>query len=388
MKHINNKMHLLKPGMLHKYLEISSNPDILSLTIGEPDFPTPYHIREAGIKAIEDGKTFYTPSKGLLSLRKEIANFYERSYHLTYDPTSEILTTIGASEGIELALRTLLNEDDEVIVVGPAYLSYEPLILMAGAKVIEVQTSSQDGFKLKADILKDNITDKTRIIVLNYPNNPTGAIMTLDDYIELEKVLVDKEIYVISDEIYSELNYTGLPHASMAQIPSMKEKTIVLNGFSKAYSMTGWRLGYILAHKDLIDLFVKYHQNAILCPPTISQFAGIEALKNGDSDIEHMRSQYDMRRRYAVDKLNSMGLTVSNPDGAFYLFTNVKEKTGLDSETFCEQLLESQKVAVIPGIGFGETGRDFIRFSYCYSLEHIKEALEKIEVFLKQLAND
>lgn len=375
-------MHLLKPGMLHKYLEISSNPDILSLSIGEPDFQTPYHIKEAAIQAIHEGKTFYTPSKGLLTLRKEISHFYERKYQMSYDPQTEILTTIGASEGIELAIRTLSNDGDEIIVVGPAYLSYEPLVLMAGATLVTVATKAEDGFKLKAYDLKKVITDKTRMLILNYPNNPTGAIMTLDDYKALEEVLIDKDIYIVSDEIYSELNYTGL-HASIAQLPSMKEKTIVLNGFSKSYSMTGWRLGYILAHKELIDTFVKYHQNAILCPPTISQFAGIEALKNGDSDIDHMREEYAMRRRYALDKLNSMGLTCANPQGAFYLFANVYEKTGLTSEAFCDQLLESQKVAVIPGIAFGESGKHFIRFSYCYSLEHIKEALKRMEDFLK-----
>lgn len=381
----NKRMQLIKPGMLHKFLEISSNPDILSLSIGEPDFATPYHIRQAGIDAIEAGKTFYTPSKGLLGLRKEIANFYSRKYSLSYDPATEILTTIGASEGIEMALRCLLNEGDEVIVVGPAYLSYEPLILMAGAQLVTVNTTAETKFRLTASALKEKLTDKTKIIVLNYPNNPTGAIMTLADYEDLAEVLVDKDIYIISDEIYSELNYTNEPHASLAQIDAMKEKTIVLNGFSKAYSMTGWRLGYMLATKELIDLFVKYHQNAILCPPTISQFAGIEALKNGDEDIENMRNEYDMRRRYAVDKLNAMGLTVSNPDGAFYLFVDVKTKTGLSSEEFCNQLLETQKVALIPGIGFGEAGEGFIRFSYCYSLEHIKEAIRRLELFITEL---
>lgn len=381
----NKRMQLIKPGMLHKFLEISSNPDILSLSIGEPDFATPYHIRQAGIDAIEAGKTFYTPSKGLLGLRKEIANFYSRKYNLSYDPATEILTTIGASEGIEMALRCLLNEGDEVIVVGPAYLSYEPLILMAGAQLVTVNTTAETKFRLTASALKEKLTDKTKIIVLNYPNNPTGAIMTLADYQDLAEVLVDKDIYIISDEIYSELNYTNEPHASLAQIETMKEKTIVLNGFSKAYSMTGWRLGYMLATKELIDLFVKYHQNAILCPPTVSQFAGIEALKNGDEDIDNMRNEYDMRRRYAVDKLNAMGLTVSNPDGAFYLFVDVKTKTGLSSEEFCNQLLETQKVALIPGIGFGEAGEGFIRFSYCYSLEHIKEAIRRLELFIQKL---
>jgi aminotransferase len=380
---INTNMLKLKEGMLHKYLDLASDPNILSLSIGEPDFATPYHIRQAAIDAIEQGKTFYTPAKGLLSLRKEISDFYQRKYQLSYDPSTEIMSTVGASEAIELAIRTLLNPGDEVIVVNPAYLSYEPLILMAGGTLVTVDTYETDGFKLKAENLKAKLSLKTRLIILNYPNNPTGAIMTLQDYIELSQVLKDFTGHIISDEIYSELNYTK-NHASLAHIEGFKEKVIILNGFSKTYSMTGWRLGYILATKELIDLFVKYHQNAILCPPTLSQFAGIEALKHGDEDIEHMREEYDSRRRYALDKLNGLGLTCPNPQGAFYLFANVKKRTSLNSTEFCDQLLESQKVAVIPGIAFGPLGDDYIRFSYCYSLEHIKEALERIEKFVSK----
>lgn len=382
MVSINQNMLKLKEGMLHKYLDLASNPKILSLSIGEPDFATPYHIRQAAIDAIEQGKTFYTPAKGLLGLRKEIADFYERKYHLSYDPTTEIMTTVGASEAIEVAIRTLLNPGDEVILVTPAYLSYEPLILMAGGTVVTVDTYEKDGFKLTAEALKSKLSHKTRLIILNYPNNPTGAIMTHEDYLALSEVLKDKDIHIISDEIYSELNYTK-KHASLAHIDALKDKVIVLNGFSKTYSMTGWRLGYILASKELIDLFVKYHQNAILCPPTISQFAGLEALKHGDEDIEMMREEYDSRRRYALDKLNAMGLTCPNPQGAFYLFANVKEKTGMSSTEFCDALLREKSVAVIPGIAFGPAGNDYIRFSYCYSLEHIKEALERIQSFIQ-----
>lgn len=378
---INEKIHLLKPSALHKYLDLASRSDILSLSIGEPDFPTPYHIRQAAIEAIEQGKTFYTPSKGLLNLRKEISDFYSRKYHLDYDPNTQVMVTVGASEAIEVALLSLLNPGNEVIVVAPAYLSYEPLILMAGGTVVSVETLEEDEFRLKPERLKAKLTPKTRLILLNYPNNPTGAIMTSEDYHALAEVLKDWDGHIISDEIYSELTY-GKSHASLAQISGMKEKTIILNGFSKTYSMTGWRLGYILATPELIDLFVKYHQNAVLCPPTISQFAGIEALKNGDDDIITMKEEYDMRRRYALDRLNSMGLSCPNPQGAFYLFVNVKDKTGLSSEAFCDQLLESKKVAVIPGSAFGPAGEGYIRFSYCYSLAHIKEALDKIEAFV------
>jgi len=384
VKHLNQSMLLLKPGMLHKYLELASNPEILSLSIGEPDFQTPYHIRQAAIETIEQGKTFYTPAKGLLGLRKEIASFYDRKYGLSYDPNTQIMATIGASEAIELSLRTLLNEGDEVIIIGPAYLSYEPLILMTGAHVVTVDTYEQDAFKLCGKALEAKITDKTRLIVLNYPNNPTGAIMTHEDYADIARVLKDKDIMVISDEIYSELNYTKT-HASLAHQPGMKDKVIILNGFSKTYAMTGWRLGYILATQELIELFVKYHQNAILCPPTISQFAGLEALKNGDEDIEMMRDEYDMRRRLALDKLNSLGLTCPNPEGAFYLFMNVKKRTGLGSEAFCEALLKEKKVALIPGNAFGPSGEGYVRFSYCYSLAHIKEALVRIESFIQSI---
>lgn len=385
MTHINQNMTKLKEGMLHKYLELSGNPDILSLSIGEPDFLTPYHIRQAAMDIIEKGKTCYTPAKGMLALREEISQYYQRKYNLNYDAKTEVMVTVGASEGIELAIRTLLNPGDEVILVAPAYLSYEPLVLMAGGQIVFVETEAKDGFKLTADKLQSKLTDKTRLIILNYPNNPTGAIMTHDDYAELVPLLKDKDLYIISDEIYSELNYT-LSHASVAHHPEIKDKVIILNGFSKTYAMTGWRLGYLLAPSELINVFIKYHQNVILCPPTISQYAGIEALKNGDEDIEMMRKEYDVRRRYALEKLNQIGLHCPNPQGAFYLFANVKDRTGLSSTEFCDALLQQQQVAVIPGIAFGPAGQDFIRFSYCYSLEHIKEALNRIERFVDSLA--
>lgn len=368
--------------MLTKYLDLASDPSVLSLSIGEPDFQTPYHIRQAGIEAIEQGKTFYTPSKGLLSLRKEIADFYQRKYGLSYDPASEIIVTIGASEAIEVALMTLLNPGDEVILVSPSYLSYEPLVIMCGGTVVNVETRECEGFKLTAEALKAKLTDKTRLIILNYPNNPTGSIMTSSDYAEIADVIRGKDIHVLSDEIYSELNYTKV-HASLAQVDGMRDQVVVINGFSKTYAMTGWRLGYICASSEMTAYLAKHHQNAVMTAPTISQFAAIEALRNGDEDIERMRDEYDMRRRYIVERLNAIGLSCTEPKGAFYVFANI-QKTGYTSEAFCDALLESKKVALIPGNAFGKSGEGYIRLSYCYSLAHIMDALKRLEDFLQE----
>lgn len=378
---VNQRVHLLPKSMLTKYLDLASDPSVLSLSIGEPDFQTPYHIRQAGIEAIEQGKTFYTPSKGLLSLRKEIADFYQRKYGLSYDPASEIIVTIGASEAIEVALMTLLNPKDEVILVSPSYLSYEPLVIMCGGTVVNVETRECEGFKLTAEALKAKLSDKTRLIILNYPNNPTGSIMTLSDYAEIAEVIRGKDIHVLSDEIYSELNYTKV-HASLAQIEGMRDQVVVINGFSKTFAMTGWRLGYICANAEMTAYLAKHHQNAVMTAPTISQFAAIEALRNGDEDIERMRDEYDMRRRYIVQRLNAIGLSCYEPQGAFYVFANI-QKTGYSSEEFCDALLENKRVALIPGNAFGKSGEGYIRLSYCYSLAHIMDALNKLEDFLK-----
>lgn len=380
---VNKYLNTIPDAIITKYLELGSNPDVISLGIGEPDFSTPYHIREAAIEALSLGKTFYTPAKGLLGLRKEIASTMSRKYKLNYDPTSEILVTIGASEAIEVALITLLNVGDEVIVVSPSYLSYEPIVKMCGGTVVNVETKEEDGFKLTKEALFEKLSDKTRLVLLNYPNNPTGAIMSKSEIAEIASVLKDRDLHVISDEIYSELSYSKT-HYSIASCEGMFEKTLVINGFSKTYAMTGWRLGYVCASKEVIDILSKYHQYAILCAPTISQFAGIEALKNGDDSIVYMRDEYDMRRRYVVERLNSMGLSTSNPMGAFYVFINI-QSTQLSSTEFCDLLLEKKKVVLIPGHAFGKSGEGFVRLSYSYSIQHIKEGLDRIESLIQEL---
>ena len=388
MKPLKTNHHLaaIPPAILTKYLDLTTNPEVISLSVGEPDFATPYHIREAAIEAITQGKTFYTPSKGFLSLRKEISAVMERKYDLSYDPATEVLVTIGASEAIEVALITLLNEGDEVIVVSPSYISYEPIITMFGGKIVNIETLESEGFRLTPEALKAKLSAQTRLVILNYPNNPSGAIMNREDLEAIADVLRDTEVHILSDEIYSELTYHGT-HVSLASLPGMREKTLVINGFSKAYAMTGWRLGYVCAPKEIIDALTKYHQYAVLCAPTISQFAGIEALKNGDDDIVHMREEYDMRRRYVVKRLNDMGLSTANPLGAFYVFVNIKN-TGLSSIEFCDALLDSKKVALIPGTAFGVSGNGYVRLSYSYSINHIQEALLRIEDFLKELKID
>lgn len=387
MKPLKTNHHLaaIPPAILTKYLDLTTNPEVISLSVGEPDFATPYHIREAAIEAISQGKTFYTPSKGFLSLRKEISAVMERKYDLSYDPATEVLVTIGASEAIEVALITLLNEGDEVIVVSPSYISYEPIITMFGGKIVNIETLESEGFRLTPSALKAKLSDKTRLVILNYPNNPSGAIMNREDLEAIADVLRDTDVHILSDEIYSELTYQGR-HVSLASLSGMREKTLVVNGFSKAYAMTGWRLGYVCAPKDIIDALTKYHQYAVLCAPTISQFAGIEALKNGDEDIVHMREEYDMRRRFVVKRLNDMGLSTANPLGAFYVFVNVKS-TGMGSVEFCDALLDSKKVALIPGTAFGISGEGYVRLSYSYSINHIQEALSRIEAFLIELKN-
>jgi aminotransferase len=381
--HFNKRLSQIPEGVLHKYLDLATDPTILSLSVGEPDFPTPFHIRQAAIDAIQAGKTFYTPSKGLLSLRKEIASVLSRKHQLDYDPATEIIVTIGASEALEASFVALLNPGDEVILITPAYITYEPIVIMAGATPVPVVTSASNGFKLTPEALSAAITDKTRVLVLNYPSNPTGGVMTHQDYEAIATILRDKDIAVISDEIYSELTY-GIKHASIAQCEGMKEKTILINGFSKAYAMTGWRLGYVCSTPEIIKNISTYHSNAMLCPQTISQFAGIEALKNGDEDIHHMRDEYDMRRRFVIDRLNKMGLPCATPLGAFYAFPDIRS-SGLSSMDFCSALLQSKKVAVIPGNAFGKAGEGYVRFSYSYSLAHIQEALDRLEAFMSEL---
>lgn len=382
----NHHLKNVKPSVVGKFLEIANEyKEIISLSVGEPDFQTPWHIRQAGIAALEQGKTFYSPVRGLLALRQEIADYMQRRFDVSYQPKTEILVTVGSSEAIEMVYRTLLNPGDEVLIVQPSYLVYEPMVYMAGAVPVIIETFEEDGFRLKPEQLKEKITDKTRLLILPYPCNPTGAIMEKEDLEAIAEVIRTTDMLVLSDEIYAELNYTDTSHVSIASIEGMRQRTIVTSGFSKAFAMTGWRIGYACAPESIITAMTKYHQYAIMCAPTVSQFAGIEALINGASDIETMRSEYNMRRRYLVDRLNKMGLSCYQPQGAFYVFPNIRS-TGLTSEEFCERLLKQKQVAVIPGNAFGDCGEGFIRISYSFSLKHIMEAMNRLEEFLKELS--
>lgn len=382
----NQHLKNVKPSVVGKFLEIANEyKEIISLSVGEPDFQTPWHIRQAGIAALEQGKTFYSPVRGLLALREQISEYMMRRFTVQYHPKTEILVTVGSSEAIEMVYRTLLNPGDEVLIVQPSYLVYEPMVYMAGAVPIIIETFEKDGFRLKPEQLKEKITDKTRLLILPYPCNPTGAIMEREDLEAIAEVIRTTDMLVLSDEIYAELNYSDISHVSIAQIEGMRERTIVTSGFSKAFAMTGWRIGYACAPQEIISAMTKYHQYAIMCAPTVSQFAGIEALVNGAGDIETMRSEYNMRRRYIVDRLNKMGLSCYEPQGAFYVFPNIRP-TGLSSEEFCELLLKKKQVAVIPGNAFGDCGEGFIRISYSFSLKHIIEAMNRLEEFLKELS--
>ncbi|MBE7029023.1 MAG: aminotransferase class I/II-fold pyridoxal phosphate-dependent enzyme [Clostridia bacterium] len=357
--------------------------DAISLGVGEPDFVTPWHIRNAGIESLKDGHTYYTSNWGLIELREEISKFYDRKYGLKFNPKDEVFVTVGGSEAVDAAIRALVEVGDEVLIPEPSFVCYKPCVNLIGGIPVPIVTTQEDNFKLTPENLISKITPKTKLLILSYPNNPTGAIMTKEDLEKIVDVIKDKDIMVISDEIYSELTY-GKKHASIAQFPEMKDKTIIINGFSKAYAMTGWRLGYALGHKDIISAMIKIHQYAIMSSPTTSQYAAIEALKNGDSDIEMMKNEYDIRRRVLVDGLNKIGLECFEPLGAFYVFPSIKS-TGLTSEKFCEELLKREKLAVIPGSAFGESGEGFVRISYAYSLEKIKKALIKIESFVNSL---
>lgn len=384
---VNHYLEQVKPSGIRKFFDIANEmEDVISLSIGEPDFQTPWHIRQVGIDAAEKGKTWYSPSKGFIALRTEIAAYLNR-FDLTYSPEKEILVTVGASEGIDMAMRTLLNIGDEVLIVQPSFVCYEPMVQMSGAIPVIIETFAKDKFKLTAELLREKITPKTRMLVLPFPSNPTGAIMNREELEKIAEVIRETDMLVLSDEIYCELNYSTTPHVSIASLPGMRERTIVVNGFSKSYAMTGWRIGYVAAIPEMIDVMTKLHQFAVMCAPTLSQFAAIEALKNGQADIDYMRSEYDMRRRYIVDRLNSMGLDCFEPEGAFYAFPCIRS-TGLTSEQFSEKLIFAKHVAVVPGNAFGDCAEGFIRISYSYSLKHITEALNRIEEFLKELKQE
>ncbi len=381
---LNKKVTGIKPSGIRKFFDVVSEiPGAISLGVGEPDFDTPWHIREEGIYALERGKTFYTSNAGLIELREEISAYLARRYDLHYDPKKETLVTIGGSEAIDGALRAMIDEGDEVLVPEPSYVSYVPCITLADGVPVIIDLKEENRFKLTKQELLDAITPKTKILIMPFPNNPTGGIMTREDLEDIAEVVREKDLFVISDEIYSELTY-GREHVSIASLPGMRERTIVINGFSKSYAMTGWRLGYACGPENIIKQMTKIHQFAIMCAPTTSQCAAIEALRNGDADVEKMREAYDERRRYLVARLNAMGLHTFEPEGAFYVFPCVKG-FGLTSDEFATKLLMEQKVAVVPGTAFGNSGEGFLRISYAYSLENLKTALDRIEIFVKGL---
>ncbi len=382
---LNKNITEVKPSGIRKFFDIAAEmKNVISLSVGEPDFSTPWHVREEGIKSLQDGKTWYSPNRGFTELRTEICKYFKRKFNVNYDQASEVLVTVGGSEAIDLCIRTIISSGDEVLIPQPSFVCYEPMTIMANGKPVIIETKIENSFRLTAEELESHITDKTKLLILPFPNNPTGAVMRKEHLEEIAEIVKKHNIIVLSDEIYSELTYGGEQHISIASIDGMRERTIVVNGFSKSYAMTGWRLGYALGPKPLIDAMTKLHQFAIMSAPTTAQYAAIEALKNGDSDIDKMREQYDIRRRFIVDNFRSMGLDCFEPEGAFYIFPCIKS-TGLTSDEFCTQLIKTHQVAVVPGSAFGDCGEGFIRVSYSYSLKHITEALRRIKLFVDEL---
>ncbi len=382
---LNRSVLNLKPSGIRRFFDIANEMDgVISLSIGEPDFNTPWHVRQEGIRSLEDGKTWYSPNRGFLELRQEIGRFVKMHYQLDYDPKTQILVTVGGSEAIDLCLRCLVNPGEEVLIPEPSFVCYTPLTSMAGGIPVPIETKQEDRFRLTPQSLREKVTPKTKLLILPYPNNPTGAVMHRADLEAVARVVKECGLFVVSDEIYSELTYGDTRHVSIASIEGMKERTIVINGFSKTFAMTGWRLGYAAGPKEIVGQMTKLHQYGIMSAPTTAQYAAIEALKNGEGDIAEMRSQYDARRRLMVSEFNAMGLTCFEPEGAFYVFPCIKS-TGLSSEEFCKQLLYSEHVAVIPGSAFGDCGEGFVRVSYSYSIKHIAEALSRIRRFLTTL---
>lgn len=374
----------IKPSGIRKFFDlVSEMKDAISLGVGEPDFDTPWHIRDEGIYSLERGRTFYTSNAGLKELKEEIANYLRRRVHVDYDDRHEILVTVGGSEAIDMAMRVMLNPGEEVLIPQPSYVSYEPCTIMAGGKPVIIELKAENEFRLTPEELLEHITDKTKLLVLPFPNNPTGAIMEQKDLEAIAKVIIEKDLYVLSDEIYSELTYKE-DHVSIASIPDMQERTILINGFSKAYAMTGWRLGYACGPRKIIEQMTKLHQYAIMCAPTTSQYAAVEALRNGDDDVAMMREAYNQRRRYLVHAFKEMGLECFEPFGAFYAFPCIKE-FGMTSDEFATRFLQEEKVAVVPGTAFGACGEGFLRISYAYSLEALKEALDRMEHFVQKL---
>lgn len=384
---LSEKIVTIKPSGIRKFFDIVSEmDDAISLGVGEPDFDTPWHIRDEGIYSLEKGRTFYTSNAGLKELKVEICNYLKRRFDLEYDFAHEVLVTVGGSEAIDIALRAMIDPGDEVLIPQPSYVSYEPCAVLADAVPVFINLKAENQFRLTAQELRDAITDKTKVLVLPFPNNPTGAIMERKDLEAIAEVVLEKDLFVISDEIYSELTY-GRDHVSIAQIPGMKERTILINGFSKSYAMTGWRLGYACGPRLILDQMLKIHQFAIMCAPTTSQYAAVEAMKNGDRDVQEMREAYNQRRRYLMYAFRQMGLPCFEPYGAFYVFPCIKE-FGLTSDEFALRFLQEEKVAVVPGTAFGECGEGYIRISYAYSLENLKLAIGRLADFVKRLKEE
>lgn len=374
----------IQPSGIRKFFDIASEmEDVVSLGVGEPDFDTPWHIRDEGIYSLEKGRTFYTSNSGLKPLREEISRYLNRRYHLNYDPLHEILVTVGGSEGIDIALRAMLDPGDEVLIPQPCYVSYLPCVTLADGVPVTIELKEENEFRLTKEELLEKITDKTKILVLPFPNNPTGAVMRREDLEAIAEVIIDHDLYVLSDEIYSELTYQG-DHVSIASLPGMRERTLTINGFSKSYAMTGWRLGYICGPQEIVAQMTKIHQFAIMCAPTTSQYAAVEALRNGDADVAKMRESYNQRRRFLMHAFEEMGLKCFEPFGAFYVFPCIKE-FGLTSDEFAMRLLEEEHVAVVPGTAFGDCGEGFLRISYAYSIDDLKIALKRLERFIQRL---
>ena len=382
---LNEKIVSIPPSGIRKFFDIVSEmKDAISLGVGEPDFDTPWHIREEGIYSLEKGRTFYTSNAGLKDLKIEIHNYLERRCNVCYDPDQEIMVTVGGSEAIDAAMRAMIEPGDEVLIPQPSYVSYTPCCVLADGVPVSIELEEKDRFRLTPEKLLEKITPKTKILVLPFPNNPTGAIMEREDLEKIAEIVIEKDLFVISDEIYSELTYAKEDHVTIASLPGMKERTVLINGFSKAFAMTGWRLGYACAPEIILKQMLKIHQYAIMCAPTTSQYAAVEALRNGDEDVKHMRESYDQRRRFLLNAFQEMNLDCFEPQGAFYMFPSIK-RFGMTSEEFATRLLREEKVAVVPGTAFGDCGEGFLRVSYAYSLKSLKEALSRIKRFVDRL---
>lgn len=381
---LSDRIVEIQPSGIRKFFDIVSEmKDAISLGVGEPDFDTPWHIREEGIYSLEKGRTFYTSNAGLKELKQEICSYLSRRFAVTYDPDHEVIVTVGGSEAIDIALRAMLNPGDEVLIPQPSYVSYVPCTILANGVPVIIDLEAKDQFKLTSEKLLERITPKTKVLVLPFPNNPTGAVMKAEELEEIAKIVIEKDLFVISDEIYAELTY-GSDHTTIASFPGMRDRTVLINGFSKSYAMTGWRLGYAAAPRVILEQMLKIHQFAIMCAPTTSQYAAVAALRDGDKDVQMMRESYDQRRRYLIHAFKEMGMECFEPHGAFYTFPSVK-RFGMTSDEFATRLLREEKVAVVPGTAFGDCGEGYLRISYAYALKNLKEALSRMDRFVKKL---